>query len=137
MPGRLAASERKRASLSMSADSASRRRTRERAASIAWASAGPRRPSLSFITKSFAPACSAATAISSPIAPDTMMKGRSGTRARAIFIASSDENPGSRWSAITADHPPWSSACSSAARVATRKVRTAPNAWRRRLTTSS
>ena len=54
-----------------------RRSVRTTASLMARSMAGTSRTSLSLVMKSWAPDLSAATAVSSPMAPDTIMKGRS------------------------------------------------------------
>ena len=86
--------ESSRASLAWSWLLAMRAARRSSASLNSRTSTAPSRPRLCFITKSWAPLRIAATAVSSPMAPETMMKGMSASCARTSFSAARPSNCG-------------------------------------------
>ena len=89
------ASRRNRISLTWSARSAALRACLASASRSSLSTAGTRRASLFFTMKSWAPAFSAATAVSSPMVPETMMMGRSRSRSRTRATAPGASKVGS------------------------------------------
>ena len=115
-----AASDANRASLIRSACSARLRASRISCWRSSRSTAGSSLANRSFTTKSWAPLRIASTAVSSPMVPDTMMKGISLPERRNVDSASSALNVGIDQSLMTMSHSPVASALCISRAVSTR-----------------